>query len=299
LVGRRPGATGHGVEEPPDNRSRSRPALTGDKNRWGAVRHVVLDMDGTIYLGGRLFAETLPFLDALAEMRIGWDFLTNNNSRSRAAYVERLGAMGIEAGAGQVMLSTDACVVTLRVEFPAVRRVFVLGTEGLKSDLGDAGFEVVDEGECDAVVVGFDTGLEYGRLCRAAYLIGQGKPYVATHPDRVCPTDEATVLPDCGAVCALLESATGRKPDFVSGKPNPAMLEAVMEKRGLSAEELVMVGDRIYTDVRMAREAGVLAVLTLTGEATREQASEAAEKPDLVVDDLGDLAALLRSSRSA
>lgn len=271
--------------------------------KWGErrlreIRHVVLDMDGTIYLGGRLFGETLPFLVTLAELGIGWDFLTNNNSRSRAEYVEKLAGMGVEVDAGQVMLSTDACVVTLRREFPEVRRVFVLGTEGLRADLGDAGFDVVDEGDCDAVVVGFDTGLEYARLCRAAYWIGQGKPYVATHPDRVCPTDEATVLPDCGAVCALLESATGRAPDFVSGKPNPAMLDSVMEKRGVSAGEVAMVGDRIYTDMRMARDAGVLGVLTLTGEATREQAGEVSEGPDLIVEDLGELAALLRSSRS-
>lgn len=258
---------------------------------------MVLDMDGTIYLGGRLFAETLPFLATLGELGIGWDFLTNNNSRSRGEYVEKLAGMGIAAEAGQVMLSTDACVATLRGEFPGVCRVFVLGTVGLKVDLAAAGFEVVDAGECDAVVVGFDTGLEYSRLCRAAYLIGQGKPYVATHPDRVCPTDDETILPDCGAVCALLESATGRGPDFVSGKPNPAMLEALMGKRGLEARAVVMVGDRIYTDMRMAREAGVLGVLTLTGEATREQASEAAEEPDLIIEDLGELAALLRSSR--
>ncbi|MDG2126190.1 MAG: HAD-IIA family hydrolase [Verrucomicrobiales bacterium] len=272
-------------------------ATPDDGERLRAVRHVVLDMDGTIYLGGRLFAETVPFLAVLAELGIGWDFLTNNNSRSRAEYVEKLAGMGIEVEAGQVMLSTDACVATLRGEFPGVRRVFVLGAAGLKADLGNAGFEVVDEGACDAVVVGFDTTLGYERLSRAAFLIGEGKPYVATHPDRVCPTDEATVLPDCGAICALLESATGRKPDVVSGKPNPAMLEAVIEKRGLVAEEVMMVGDRIYTDMRMAREAGVLGVLTLTGEATREQASEAPAGPDWIIDDLGELAALLRSSR--
>jgi NagD protein len=107
-----------------------------------------------------------------------------------------------------------------------------------------------------------------------------------------------TILPDCGAICALLESATGRKPDQVSGKPNPAILKAVMNRRGLNGGEVVMVGDRIYTDMRMAREAGVLGALTLTGEATRDEATALASAPDLIINDLGELEALLRSSRS-
>ena len=274
------------------------PLLGPNQERWKEVRHVVLDMDGTIYLGGRLFAETLPFLATLKELGIGWDFLTNNNSKSRADYVESLGQMGIIVEAEQVVMSTDACVATLRGDFPEVRRVFVLGTPGMKKDLGNAGFEVVAEAGCDAVVVGYDTTLNYDHLCRAAYLIGQGKPYLATHPDLVCPTEMETILPDCGAICALLESATGRKPDRVSGKPNPAILEAVMNQRGLSAREVVMVGDRIYTDMRMAREAGVLGALTLTGEATREQVVDPASAPDLIINDLSELEVLLRTSRS-
>ena len=269
-----------------------------DKGRLKSVRHVVLDMDGTIYLGGRLFAETLPFLATLKELGIGWDFLTNNNSKSRADYVESLGQMGIVVEAEQVVMSTDACVATLRRDYPEVRRIFVLGTSGMKKDLEGAGFEVVSEEGCDAVVVGYDTSLNYESLCRAAYWIGQGKPYLATHPDLVCPTEMKTILPDCGAICALLESATGRKPDQVSGKPNPAILEAVMNLRGLTAGEVVMVGDRIYTDMRMAREAGVLGALTLTGEATRDEVTAPASAPDLIINDLGELEALLRSSRS-
>ena len=276
----------------------TKPSPGPNQERLKRVRHVVLDMDGTIYLGGRLFAETLPFLATLGELGISWDFLTNNNSKSRANYVESLGLMGIAVEAEQVVMSTDACVASLLGDFPEVRRIFVLGTSGMKKDIGDAGFEVVAEDECDAVVVGYDTSLNYHHLCRAAYWIGQGKPYLATHPDLICPTEMETILPDCGAICALLESATGRKPDQVSGKPNPAILEAVMNRRGLTAGEVVMVGDRIYTDMLMAREAGVLGALTLTGEATREELIDPASAPDLIINDLGELEALLRFSRS-
>jgi NagD protein len=114
----------------------------------------------------------------------------------------------------------------------------------------------------------------------------------------VCPTDQPTVLPDCGAICALLESATGRRPDAVPGKPAPGLLDAVMSRHGLAPHEVAMVGDRLYTDVRMARNAGVLAVLTLSGEANADEAAAlpANQRPDLVVQNLGDLAQRLRAA---
>lgn len=123
----------------------TKPSPGPNQERWKRVRHIVLDMDGTIYLGGRLFAETLPFLATLEELGIGWDFLTSSNSKSRADYVESLGLMGIVVEAEQVVMSTYACVATLRGDFPEVRRIFVLGTPGMKKDLEDAGFGVVKE----------------------------------------------------------------------------------------------------------------------------------------------------------
>jgi NagD protein len=141
--------------------------------------------------------------------------------------------------------------------------------------------------------------LTYRRLARTAYWIAQKLPYIATHPDRVCPTDEPTVLPDCGAICALLESATGRGPDAVPGKPSPAMLQSIMDEHGLHASEVAMVGDRLYTDIRMARDAGAFAILTLTGETRSTDADQAptSERPDLIITDLDDLGARLRADR--
>ena len=117
-------------------------------------------------------------------------------------------------------------------------------------------------------VVGFDTELTFARLCRAAYWISKGKPFIATHPDRICPTDQPTVLVDCGAICAALEQAAGRGPDVVLGKPDPCMLRGILSRHALAPEQLAMVGDRLYTDMAMARRAGALGVLVLTGETT-------------------------------
>ena len=262
------------------------------------IRHIVLDMDGTIYMGDQLFAETPPFLALLRELGIGYTFVTNNCSKSRAEYVAHLQEMGIEAPGDSVVTSSHATIHYLKTQLPQVRRLFVLGSPGGEDDLRLAGFDVVDD-RPDAVVVGFDRTLSYERVCRTAWFIKQGLPYVATHPDRVCPTNEATVLPDCAAICAMLETATGRAPDAIPGKPNPEMLYEVMQRYGLKPEETAMIGDRLYTDVRMACDAGALAILTLTGEANADEAASlpAAHRPDLIVSDLADLSRQLRSSR--
>lgn len=263
------------------------------------VKHIALDMDGTIYLGGALFPSTIPFLDTLDELGIEFSFITNNNSRSRAAYASRLRSMGIHIAPKQVYTSAHATIHYLQETWPDVKRLFVVGTSDLKAEFTDAGFACVDD-EPEAVVVGFDTAIDYDRLSRTAYWISQSLPYIATHPDRVCPTDQPIVLPDCGAFCALLESATGRQPDAIPGKPNALMLQGVQQASGLSPHEIAVVGDRLYTDVRMARDAGALAVLTLTGETTEDDLSAEPphRRPDLVITGLDSLAEQLQRSHA-
>jgi NagD protein len=262
------------------------------------IRHVVLDLDGTIYLGGRLFPETKPFLTTLADLGIGYSFITNNCTRSRAQYIAHLSELGLDAKPDAMWTSAHATIHYLQLTVPGARRLFVLGTPGLCDDFRLAGFEIVDE-QPDAVVVGFDTGLTYDRLARTAYWISQSLPYVATHPDRICPTDQPIVLPDCAAICALLTTATGRPPDAVPGKPNPQMLEAVFAQHDLMPLEVALVGDRIYTDIRMARDAGAVAVLTLTGETKRADIESCPQnqRPDLVVANLGEFGHLIESAR--
>jgi NagD protein len=137
-------------------------------------------------------------------------------------------------------------------------------------------------------MVGFDTTLTYSRLCRAAWWISRDKPYFGTNPDRICPTDQPTVMVDCGAICAALESATGRKPSAVLGKPDPAMIRGILHHHGLEPRNLAMVGDRLYTDMAMAHRAGAFGVLVLTGESDAEAAANHSPAPDLVVADLAE-----------
>jgi len=252
------------------------------------IRHVVLDMDGTIYRGSRLFECTRPFLDRMTRLGIGHTFLTNNTSRSKSDYVQKLRGMGIEAAEDDLYTSADSTIQYLRENLPHVRRLALLGTPSLCRQFEQEGF-LVDWDAPHAVVAGFDTTLTYDRLCRAAWWITQGLPFLATHPDLVCPTDQPTVLVDCGAICACLSAATGGRQPVVLGKPDPAILRGVCRKHGLRIEEIAMIGDRLYTDIAMAHRAGALGVLVLTGEATREQALQMTPPPGLIVEDIGEL----------
>jgi NagD protein len=263
------------------------------------IRHVVLDMDGTIYLGKNLFPQTRPFLDSLGRIGIGHSYVTNNCSRSRAEYVHHLREIGIDADPLSISTSAHATIHYLSIELPRVKRFFVHGTPGLKEDFRLAGFDVVDH-DPEAVIVGFDTSLTYEGLAQTAYWISRGLPYVATHPDRVCPTDRAIVLPDCAAVCALFETATGRRPQAIPGKPNRLMLESVFARHNLSPREVALVGDRLYTDIRMARDAGAVGILTLTGETKRADVESCPQnqRPEIIVNDLGELARLIQTVRN-
>jgi HAD superfamily hydrolase (TIGR01450 family) len=265
-----------------------------------AITHVALDMDGTIYKGGTLFACTLPFLEQMRTLGIGCTFLTNNPSKSRADYLTHLKKMGLTATAEQLYTTTQATIDYLRAEHPPVRRLFALGTPSMLSQFQEAGFVLTADDaadEPDAVVVGFDLTLTYPRACRAAWWIKQGKLFVATNPDRVCPTDQPTVLIDCGSMCAMIEYATGRAPDKVLGKPDPTMLSGILARHALRPAQIAMVGDRIYTDILMAHRAHAFSVLVLTGEATAEDAERAAQPPHLVVPSLAEFGALLAATR--
>lgn len=274
--------------------------LVKNDPRLRRIRHLALDLDGTVYKGGTLFPFSRPFLASMREAGIGCTFLTNNPSKSAADYRASLTKLGIECTPEQIYTSSLATIDWLRRERPQVRRLFALGTPSMEAEFTAAGFTLTADDprdEPDAVLVGFDLTLTYAKLCRAAWWVKQGKPFLATNPDFVCPTDQPTVLVDCGSICAAIEKAAGRAPDKVFGKPDPSMLTGIMARHGLAADQIAMVGDRIYTDIAMARRAGALGVLVLTGEATAADAAAAQPPPDLVLGSLAELGEQLLSSR--
>lgn len=268
--------------------------------RLRRIRHVALDMDGTIYMGASLFPYTKPFLASLREMGIGYSFLTNNPSRSIAAYLDKLAKLGIEATREEMYTTTLAAIDYIRAHYPAARRLYLLGTPSMIEEFEAAGYESCSEKsdrEPDVVVAAFDLTLRYERLCRAAWWVKQGVPYIATNPDRVCPTDQPTVLVDCGSICACIEHATGRRPDITLGKPDPNMLSGILARHNLQPDRIAMVGDRIYTDVQMAHNAGAMGVLVLSGETTDEVAAAADPQPHITAQSIEVLGRLLREAQ--
>ncbi|MBR5811317.1 MAG: HAD-IIA family hydrolase [Bacteroidales bacterium] len=281
------------------------------RERLSKIRHLALDMDGTIYLGSTLFPYTLKFLADMKEAGIGYSFLTNNPSRSVADYLKKLEGLGIQADEENMYTTSLAAIDYIKTHYPEAKRLFLLGTPSMISQFEKAGFEsCADDPDDvpDVLVVAFDMTLNYQRLCRAAWWASQGVPYIATNPDRVCPTDQKVVLVDCGSMCKCIEHATGRQPDITLGKPDPNMLYGIMERLDLKPEEVAMVGDRIYTDTATAHNAGAFGVLVLSGETTLEVVDKVAEDarnnpapeffpPDLVCRDVKELGELLIESR--
>lgn len=266
------------------------------------IKRVVFDMDGTIYKGGTLFPYTKNVFETLDKIGVGYTFLTNNSSKSAKDYLKKILDLGLKATPDNISTSATATFFYLKQHYPDVKKIYVLGTASLREEFTDHGYEMIDEyndkDEPELVVVAFDTTLTFDRLCKGTYWVGQGKPYIATHPDTVCPTDKTTILVDCGAVQALIADVTKRRPEAVPGKPDAAMISGVMDKYGLKPDEVMMVGDRIYTDMEMARRAKVAAVLVLTGEATLESLKESGLTPELVLDDISVLRDLLVAAKT-
>ena len=249
----------------------------------------LFDMDGTLYLGDRLFAFTRQLLSEIRRTGGKYLFMTNNSSKSVADYVKKLERMGIPATREDFMTSSQATAYYLKKHHPG-KKLYVCGTRSLIAELESEGFETttnIDETQC--VVMGFDTELTFQKLWDVSKILLTKKdiPYIATNPDLVCPTEFGSV-PDCGSVCIGIKNATGREP-VVIGKPSPLMPELAMAKWGYTKEETAVIGDRIYTDIKSGLNAGVTTVLVLSGESTLQTLEESPDKPHYVLKDAGEL----------
>lgn len=250
-------------------------------------------------MGNSLFPFTIPFLEKLKRMGISYSFLTNNPSKSIDDYLLKLRKMGIVATEEEIYNTTIATIDYIKAHYPSAKRLFLLGTPSMISQFEKAGFVSTADDPADVpdvIVAAFDMTLTYKRLCRAAWWISQNIPYIATNPDKVCPTNEETILVDCGSICKSLESATGRQPDITLGKPDPNMLVGIQQQKNLQPEQIAMVGDRIYTDIAMAHNANAFGCLVLSGETTIEVAKAAPKQPDLIAENIEELGNLLEES---
>lgn len=253
----------------------------------------LLDMDGTIYLDNELFDGTIEFLEHIKNTNGRYMFLTNNSSKGVNEYIKKLHGMGIEAEKKDFLTSVDATIDYLQNK--CYKKIYVFGTNSLKNQLNDEGFNITDkvEDDVDLLLLGNDTELTFQKLEDACILLNRGVDYIATNPDWVCPTWYGSV-PDCGAISQMLCHATKRMPKFI-GKPNPEMIYLAMKKTGFKETETVIIGDRLYTDIASGVNAGVSSIFVLSGEGTMKDLETSEFKPTYIFKNIKEVLENLKS----
>lgn len=245
-----------------------------------------LDMDGTVYLGEQWIDGARDFLEEIERLGKRYVFLTNNSSKSPEVYVEKLRRMGLETGKDKIITSGQAAIAYLK-KYYAGKKVFLLGNDLLKQEFKEEG--IVLEEECpDVAVTAFDTTLDYGKMCRVCDFVRKGLPYISTHPDYNCPTEDG-FIPDAGAIHAFIHASAGRYPDRIIGKPYEDIIDYLIGRIGTEREKVAMVGDRLYTDVAAGKKNGLKGILVLSGEAGLEDAAESEIKPDLIFESVREM----------
>ena len=254
-------------------------------DRLKNIKCFLFDMDGTIYLGDTMLPGMDSFFKKLRAAGKDYYFVTNNSSKGHIHYAKKLIKMGIDAEPKDVVISSDALTYYLDKVKPQAK-LFILGTEELKETIRKAGYYII-EGEDtttpDFVVVGFDMSLAYNNLAQACRMIDRGIPFIATHGDVRCPIEGGEFIPDCGAMLALIKSATGKEPINVMGKPNHYIVDLVRERASYEKNEIAMVGDRLSTDIAFGLNNSLLTVLVLTGEATEDDVEKTNIRPDIIL----------------
>ena len=241
-----------------------------------SVRLFMLDMDGTIYNEDTLIPGALDFFDLLFRQGKQYVFMTNNSSKGKISYVEKLNRLGIQATEKNIASSVNATVAYLKDHKPDAK-LYLVGTDSFRKELLDEGFCVVPtdyrRDDIDYVLLGFDTELNYEKVRGACYYVSRDYPYLATNCDLKCPVLDNKFIPDCGAIAKMIELATDRMPQFL-GKPERTMVDTVSRQWNIPVDSIACVGDRLYTDIAVGINAGAISVCVLTGEATKEEIDE-------------------------
>ena len=243
-----------------------------DFTKLRACELFLFDMDGTLYLGDEIFDGAVELMEDLPALGKKYIYLTNNSSRAGTDYITRLKGFGFPCEAENVFTSGMATGMYLNQNYPGAK-VYLVGTQAFR--------------------VGFDTELVYEKLNKACHFLRRGATFIAANPDWVCPMPHDEVLPDCGSICALLTASSGVKPTYI-GKPNRNMIDVISKMTGIPNERICAVGDRLYTDIAVAQNAGAVSVLVMSGETTEQMVKEAERQPDYILADVKELHRVLK-----
>jgi len=264
-----------------------------------AVRAVLFDMDGVIYVGTRLLPGVQDLFDYLVSSGRQWLCVTNNASKTPQQFVDTLAKMGVQAEPQQILGSAEAAAGWLREQVDhagwAAGKVIVMGQDGLKTALTAKGFELTDDPlTATYAVAGINFQLTYEDLARTALAIRAGAKFIGTNSDPSYPTERGQ-LPGAGSILALLATATGVQPQVI-GKPNRGMFDQALKRLGVAPHETLIVGDRYDTDIQGAVPLGLLTTGVLTGVTTLSEWERADPRPTFVVPGLPELLALFQQA---
>lgn len=246
----------------------------------------LLDMDGTIYFEDKLISGAKEFINKLIESKIKYVFVSNNSSINKNAYLNKLRNLDIMCNEENLFSSSMAMGLYLQENYNG-KNVYLVGTKSFEEELVSCGVNLVKE-NADIVVIGYDRELTYEKIIKACEFLDSGAVFLATNPDLVYPLKNKRYLPDCGSICDMITNATNRVPTYI-GKPNQYMVEVLAKKFNVQKEKIVIVGDRLYTDIQTAINSGIDSVLVLTGETNADMLEKSTIKPTMVVTSIGDI----------
>lgn len=258
-------------------------------NKIKEVELFLFDMDGTIYLEDSLIDGSLELINVLREQNKKYVFLTNNSSKNIETYLKKLNNLGIYSEENNLFTSSQATAMYINNVYKNPK-VYCVGTNDFRDELRKYNIQVVEELDysVDAVVVGFDTELNYEKIKIACELIASGKDYIGTNMDLVCPVSGGKFIPDCGAICNLISTAVNKKPKYI-GKPNKDMVDIISNKLNISKDKIAVVGDRLYTDIAVGVNANITSICVLTGETKMEDLEKSDISPTYILNSVKEI----------
>jgi 4-nitrophenyl phosphatase len=254
------------------------------------IKALILDMDGVIWKGDAPIGDLPAIFNRIRERGLKFVFATNNGTKTPEEYQKKLRELGVEIDAAQVVTSAMGVAFLLAQKHPRGTKIFMIGEDGIRAALKEKGFEIVsveNASEAEAVVMGIDRGINFQKMMEATLLVRAGRPFYTTNTDRTFPTPRGEI-PGSGAWLSVVTTATDIQP-IVAGKPFPYLMELSLEQLGTKADETLVVGDRLETDIAAGQAVGCLTALVLSGVSTKDQAEQWSPKMDVIAASLAEL----------
>ena len=248
-----------------------------------------LDLDGVVYRGAEAIDGAVEAINRAASLGKKIAYITNNASRTPQAIAEQLNGYGLTVQPEQIIGSAAAGVRLLATKVPAGAKVLVVGGEGLRREVSDSGFELVEDASSqpDAVIQGFSKDIGWQQLAEAAFAIQAGAVWVATNQDWTLPLERG-IAPGNGTLVGAVHTAVGILPEF-AGKPFRPIFDAALQQ--MQVQRPLMIGDRLDTDIKGAITAGIQSATVMTGVVGNKEllGAKTDERPNFVLTDMNDL----------